>query len=61
MNSGFGSGVSAWLTDNNYSGNIKRIGIHNEFITHGNRDLLLSKIGLDKTGIVKKIKDFLNS
>ncbi len=61
MNSGFGSGVSAWLTDNNYSGNIKRIGIPNEFITHGNRDLLLNKIGLDKTGIVKKIKDFLNS
>lgn len=61
INGGFGSGVSAWLTDHNYSGNIKRIGIHNEFITHGNRDLLLSKIGLDKTGIVKKIKDFLNS
>ena len=61
INGGFGSGVSAWLTDNNYSGNIKRIGIPNEFITHGNRDLLLNKIGLDKTGIVKKIKDFLNS
>ncbi len=61
INGGFGSGVSGWLTDNNYSGNIKRIGIPNEFITHGNRDILLKDIGLDKQGIVKKIKDFLNS
>jgi 1-deoxy-D-xylulose-5-phosphate synthase len=59
INGGFGSGVSAWLTDNNYSGNIKRIGIPNKFITHGNRDILLNEIGLDKSGIVKKIKDFL--
>ena len=61
INGGFGDGVSGWLTDNNYSGNIKRIGIPNEFITHGNRDILLKKIGLDKSGIVKKIKIFLNS
>ena len=61
INSGFGSGVSAWLTDNDYSGNLKRIGIPNEFITHGNRDILLKEIGLDKLGIVKKIKDFLNN
>ncbi len=61
INGGFGDGVSGWLTDNNYSGNIKRIGIPNEFITHGNRDILLKEIGLDKSGIVKKIKNSLNS
>lgn len=61
INGGFGSGVSAWLTDNDYSGSLKRIGIPNEFITHGNRDILLKKIGLDKLGIVKKIKEFLNN
>jgi 1-deoxy-D-xylulose-5-phosphate synthase len=61
INGGFGGGISGWLTDNNYQGNIKRIGIPNEFITHGNRDILLKKIGLDKSGIVKKIKDFLNN
>ncbi len=61
INGGFGSGVSAWLTDNDYSGNLKRIGIPNEFITHGNRDILLKEIGLDKLGIVKKIKEFLNN
>ncbi|MEE9573424.1 MAG: 1-deoxy-D-xylulose-5-phosphate synthase [Candidatus Neomarinimicrobiota bacterium] len=60
INGGFGSGISAWLTDNSYSGNIKRIGIPNKFITHGNRDLLLKEVGLDKIGIIKQIKEFLN-
>ena len=60
INGGFGSGISGWLTDNGYSGNIKRIGIPNIFITHGNRDILLKEIGLDKSGIVKQIKEFLN-
>jgi len=61
INGGFGNGVSGWLTDNGYSGNIKRTGIPNEFITHGDRDILLKEIGLDKPGIVKRIKEFLNS
>jgi 1-deoxy-D-xylulose-5-phosphate synthase len=60
ISGGFGNGVSGWLTDNGYSGNVKRIGIPNRFISHGNRDLLLKEIGLDKSGIVKKIKEFLN-
>jgi len=60
INGGFGDGVSGWLTDNNYSGSIKRIGIPNEFIPHGNRDILLKEIGLDKFGIAKKINEFLN-
>ena len=60
LNGGFGSAISGWLTDNDYSGNIKRIGIPNEFITHGNRDLLLKEIGLDKPEIVQTIKAFLN-
>jgi len=59
INGGFGSGVSEWLTDNNYSGNVKRIGIPNKFITHGNRDILLNEIGLDISGIVKKIREIL--
>ena len=58
INGGFGDGISGWLTDNNYSGNIKRIGIPNEFITHGNRDILLKEIGLDKSEIVKEIKEY---
>jgi len=60
-NGGFGSGVSGWLTDNNYTGGLKIIGIPNEFIPHGNRDILLKEIDLDRSGIVKKIKEFLNN
>ncbi len=61
LNGGFGSGVSDWLADNNYPGHIKRIGIPNRFITHGNRDILLKEIGLDKSGIIKEIREFLNN
>ena len=60
INGGFWSGISEWLTDINFSGNIKRIGIPNEFITHGNRDILLKEIGLDKSGIIQNIKEFLS-
>ncbi|MEE8340856.1 MAG: 1-deoxy-D-xylulose-5-phosphate synthase [Candidatus Neomarinimicrobiota bacterium] len=60
INGGFGDGVSGWLTDNGYSGKIKRIGIPNKFITHGSRDLLLNEVGLDKPGIIKQIKEFLS-
>lgn len=60
INGGFGSGISEWLTDNCYTGNIKRIGIPNKFITHGNRDLLLEEIGLNKSEIIQNIKEFLS-
>ncbi len=61
LNGGFGSGVTEWLAENNYSGRIKRIGIPNEFVTHGDRDLLLKKVGLDKSGILKKINKFIKN
>jgi len=60
LNGGFGSGISNWLTDNNYSGELKTIGIPNEFVTHGDRNILLNEIGLDKIGIIATIKNFLN-
>lgn len=55
LDGGFGSGVSSWLTDNNYSGKLKRIGLPNRFITHGNRDLLLKEVGLDTDSLLKSI------
>ena len=58
---GFGSGVAEWLIDNKYTGNIKRIGIPNRFITHGKRDILLEEIGLDKNGIIKVINKLFNN
>ncbi len=59
LSGGFGDGISGWLTDNDYSGDMKRIGIPNEFITHGNRDILHKEINLNKTGIIKVVKNIL--
>ena len=58
---GFGGGVSAWLSEKNYHGKIKRLGIPHKFITHGKRDLLLEEVGLDKNSIVNEIKSLVAS
>lgn len=57
LNGGFGSGVASWLTDHNYTGKIKRLGIPNRFVAHGQRDLLLQEIGLDIESVAKQIQD----
>jgi len=59
LDGGFGSGVASWLTDKNYKGNIKRIGLPNNFVVHGNRDLLLKEVGLDVPSIAKSINEFI--
>ena len=59
LDGGFGSGVASWLTDNNYKGNIKRIGISDRFVVHGNRELLLKEVGLDIDSVSKTIKEFV--
>jgi len=58
---GFGSGVSAWLSEKNYKGIIKRFGIPHKFITHGKRELLLQEVGLDKNSIINEIKSLMAS
>ncbi|MFH1852019.1 MAG: 1-deoxy-D-xylulose-5-phosphate synthase [Candidatus Neomarinimicrobiota bacterium] len=55
-NGGFGDGVTNWLTENNFAGKILRLGIPDQFITHGSRTELLKLIGLDRYGIVNSIK-----
>lgn len=57
LKGGFGSTITTWLNEHNYDGKIKRLGIHDQFVTHGNRDLLLKEVGLDVNSIVKSIKD----
>lgn len=52
LNGGFGEGVQSWAAENDFSNLcIKSLGIPDKFIEHGNRDLLLQKIGLDPEGI----------
>ncbi len=52
---GVGSAILEWASENGYSNQIKRIGIPDRFIPHGNINQLQKELGLDATGIAKVI------
>jgi 1-deoxy-D-xylulose-5-phosphate synthase len=57
---GFGSAVLEFMSDNNYSVNIKRLGIPDSFIEHGSPEELYAMLGLDADGISKSIAEYMN-
>ena len=57
---GFGDGVSAWLLENGFQGDIRRLGLPDEFVQHGPRDLILKDLGIDDKGIVNTINSLIN-
>ncbi len=58
---GFGSAVLEFLADNNYTGHIvSRVGLPDQFATHGTPDELYHLYGMDMEGILKTIQDCVN-
>lgn len=53
---GFGEKIGSYLMTNGYQGKFRAFGIPDQFITHGNRDLLLKEIGLDVDSLVDEIR-----
>ena len=37
VSGGFGDGISSWLLENNFKGQLKRIGLPDSFVQHGSR------------------------
>jgi 1-deoxy-D-xylulose-5-phosphate synthase len=56
---GFGSAVLEFMSDNNYSVQVKRLGIPDSFIEHGTPDELYAMLGLDVDGITRSIDECL--
>ena len=57
---GFGSAINDWLTDNCISPiRLRRLGVPDSFIEHGNRDKLLELVSLDPQGIAAAIREFV--
>jgi 1-deoxy-D-xylulose-5-phosphate synthase len=56
---GFGSGVLEYATSENYKGRISMIGFPDEFIPHGNVELLYEKYGLDVDSVHTYIKKMI--
>jgi 1-deoxy-D-xylulose-5-phosphate synthase len=59
---GFGSAVSECLDRNDLSGTpLLRIALPETFVTHGKRDELLQRVGLDPPGIARRCLDWVRS
>ncbi|HEY3278538.1 MAG TPA: 1-deoxy-D-xylulose-5-phosphate synthase [Syntrophorhabdaceae bacterium] len=58
---GFGSGVSEMLAEQGILVPVRNIGLPDAFLPHGSQSSLRRKIGLDREGIVKAVKDWLKS
>ena len=59
IDGGFGSAVLEFLSDNNYSIPVKRLGICDTFIEHGTPEELYHLVGLDAEGIAQSIEKLL--
>lgn len=60
LKGGFGSSVLEFIEANNYTDvMIHRIGLPDEFISHGSVPLILESYGISNAGIVLKIKEML--
>lgn len=54
---GFGSAILEWIEAAGKTGfTVKRLGIPDQFITHGPRKLLLNQLGLDADGLVRTVR-----
>lgn len=56
---GVGSAVAEFMLDNNYQASIKRLGIPDKFIEHGEQLELYKECGYDTDGIVSAVKQMM--
>ncbi|MEI6752927.1 MAG: 1-deoxy-D-xylulose-5-phosphate synthase [Paludibacter sp.] len=61
INGGFGSAVLEFMSDNNYSVQVKRLGIPDSFIEHGTPEELYHLLELDAEGIAGSISEVLKN
>ncbi|GGI39956.1 1-deoxy-D-xylulose-5-phosphate synthase [Mammaliicoccus stepanovicii] len=60
LTGGLGSQIATFMKDNDYHNILRRIGIDNEYIEHGDVNLLLEDIGISQSNIKSQIKILLN-
>jgi 1-deoxy-D-xylulose-5-phosphate synthase len=59
LQGGFGSAVLEFMADNNYHNEIKRLGIPDAIIEHGEQIELHHEVGIDPEGIAKAVIEML--
>lgn len=58
---GFGSAIIEFNSENNYTSQVKRLGIPDEIIEHGTQEQLQHQCGFDKAGIIKTALELAGS
>ncbi|SNS11387.1 1-deoxy-D-xylulose-5-phosphate synthase [Belliella buryatensis] len=56
---GFGSAVIEWMTDNGYSAQVKRLGIPDRIVEHGEQIELHRECGFDPEGIADAVRELV--
>ncbi|MEJ7540704.1 1-deoxy-D-xylulose-5-phosphate synthase [Staphylococcus intermedius] len=59
LNGGLGGQIANYMTDHGYTNRIKRLGINDEYIEHGDVDQILEDLGLTHDPLVRTIQQFL--
>ena len=58
---GLGTALLEFMSDNNYSASLKRLGIPDRFVEHGSQEELICECGYSWEDIVKDIKNYLTN
>jgi len=61
IHGGFGDGVCSFLLENGYKGEMKRLGLPDSYVEHGNRTQILNDLSLDNSGIKNMVKNLFNT
>ena len=59
LHGGFGSAVVEFMTDNNYSARVFRLGVPDQFIEQGTRTELIRECGFDEQGIINAVNELV--
>ena len=59
INGGFGSAVLEFLSENNYTTKVVRLGIPDRFIDHGTQTELYKECGFDLDGILESVREMI--
>ena len=59
LSGGFGEKVCNYMKDKQYTNKLLMVGIPDDYVEHGNVDLLRKEIGIDADSIVARIKEAL--
>ena len=60
LQGGFGSAIIEFMSDHQYQAQVKRMGIADQFIEHGEPKELYEEVGLSETALIEEVHKLIN-